>query len=233
MLFVAASALRVTHTQRIVGDHPAVLRSVASLVTPPLCAICGAPSDPQRALCAGCERRLARLRPVRSALPSGIEVISAASYEGIAQEVIRRLKFASRLALAKVAAERMVRAWGASRTGWLVPVPPAPARERARGFDGAAMLARIVAKESPGARVLPCLARDDGPRQVRRTRNERTADPPRVRLAHPSMTMPRGDLWLVDDVATTGATLTACAQVLRESGADRVRALTFARAKDN
>jgi predicted amidophosphoribosyltransferase len=34
----------------------------------------------------------------------------------------------------------------------------------------------------------------------------------------------------VDDVATTGATLTGCAHELRESGAERVRALTFARA---
>lgn len=208
-----------------------MLRSLASLVAPPLCAVCGAPCDPQRALCAGCERRLARLQPVRSALPSGIEVISAAAYEGIAQEIVRRLKFASRLALAEVAAERMVRAWGATRTGWLIPVPAAPARERARGFDDAAMLARSVSKASPAARVLPCLARDDGPRQVRRTRDERTSDPPRVALA--SAPIPPGDLWLVDDVVRTGATLTACAHVLRESGAQRIRALTFARAEDN
>ncbi|MEJ7875651.1 MAG: hypothetical protein WKF62_03250 [Solirubrobacterales bacterium] len=170
------------------------------------------------------------MAPVRSALPGGIEVISATLYQGVAQEIVRRLKFASRLALAEVAAERMVRAWGATRTGWLVPVPAAPARERARGFDDAAILAGLVARACPEARVLPCLVRADGPRQVRRTREERTADPPRVSLARPSAGVPPGDYWLVDDVATTGATLTACARVLRESGAERVRALTFARA---
>jgi predicted amidophosphoribosyltransferase len=42
--------------------------------------------------------------------------------------------------------------------------------------------------------------------------------------------VPPGDIWLVDDVATTGATLSACARVLRQDGTDRVRALTFARA---
>jgi len=155
-------------------------------------------------------------------------VISAAPYDGVARDIVRRLKFASRLALAEVAAERMVRAWGAGRSGWLVPVPAAPARERARGFDDAVILARLVTRECPEARGLPCLVRDDGPRQVRRTRDERTADPPRVRLARPFGAVPSSELWLVDDVVTTGATLNACARVLRESGAERVRALTFA-----
>lgn len=167
---------------------------------------------------------------MQSTLPGGLEVISAARYEGVAQELVRRLKFSSRLALAEVAAERMVRAWGATREGWLVPVPAAPARERARGFDDAAMLARLVARKCTYARVAECLARDDGPRQVRRTRNERTADPPRVAILNGSFVLPAGSIWLVDDVATTGATLAACARVLTDHGAERVRALTFARA---
>jgi predicted amidophosphoribosyltransferase len=39
---------------------------------------------------------------------------------------------------------------------------------------------------------------------------------------------PKTDLMLVDDVFTTGATLSACARLLKESGARRVFALTFA-----
>ena len=228
-----ARAFRLSGSPTCDGSSPTirfVLRQLASLIAPPLCAVCAQPCEPASPLCIGCERRLARLKPLRSILSSGLEVISAVAYDGVALELIRRLKFASRLVLAEVAAERMVRAWGATRAGWLVPVPPAPARERARGFDDAAILARLVARECRDARVLACLARDDGPRQVRRSREERTADPPRVRLAHPSAPLPRGEIWLVDDVATTGATLSACARVLRESGAESVRALTFARA---
>ncbi len=189
------------------------------------------PCNPGDPLCAECGRKLARLPPLRSVLPGGLELISAARYEGVALELVRRLKFASRLALADVAAERMVRAWGAAREGWLVPVPAAPARERARGFDDAAMLTGLVARECPDARVTPCLVRDDGPRQVRRSRAARIADPPRVRLAS-AAELPRGDLWLVDDVVTTGATLSACAAVLHRAGATSVQALTFARADD-
>lgn len=165
-------------------------------------------------------------------MPSGLEVISAARYEGLAQELVRRLKFSSRLALAEVAAERMARTWGAGREGWFVPVPAAPARERARGFDDAAMLAQLTARRCPSARVLSYLVRDDGPRQVRRSRAERTADPPRIRVAPRLTAVPAGDFWLVDDVATTGATLSACARALRDAGAQEVRALTFARADD-
>ena len=161
-----------------------MLRLAASLIAPPLCGICGAPCERGAQLCTRCDRKLSRLSPQRAALPGGLEVISAARYEGIAQELVRRLKFSSRLGLAEVAAERMVRALGATRQGWLVPVPPAPARERARGFDDAAILARLIAARCPDARALECLARDDGPRQVRRSRAERTADPPRVRLWH-------------------------------------------------
>ena len=211
-------------------DDPRVLRALASIVAPPLCAICARPCEPAATLCRGCERKLTRLRPQRTLLHGGLELISAAPYEGVARELTRRLKFSARLALAELAAERMARAWGAARPGYLVPVPPAPARERARGFDDAAILARLVARQCVSAQMLPCLVRADGPRQVKRSRSERTADPPRVFLARPSSVLPPGDIWLVDDVATTGATLASCARILAEHGAVKVGALTFARA---
>ena len=166
---------------------------------------------------------------MRSELPGGLEVISAAPYEGVARDLVTKMKFASRLTLAEVMAERMIRAWGATREGWIIPVPPAPARERVRGYDVAYTLARLVTRDTR-AQAAPIIERDDGPRQVGRPRDERIADPPGVRLPSEKVRLPSDDLWLVDDVVTTGATLEACAAVLRETGATRVRALTFARA---
>lgn len=207
-----------------------MLRAVASLVAPPLCALCAAPCQPREPICGSCARRLGLLRPSRTLLGGELELVSAAPYEGTARELVRKLKFATRLALAEVAAERMVRAWGATRAGCLVPVPPAPSRRRARGFDTATILAGLVARATPGSHVSACLARADGPRQVGRPRAERTADAPRVRILDPTLGAPADDPWLVDDVATTGATLLTCAEALRDGGATRVRALTFARA---
>jgi predicted amidophosphoribosyltransferase len=104
----------------------------------------------------------------------------------------------------------------------LIPVPPAPWRRRARGFDPAEEIAMALGKAT-GLEVVRCLRRRSGRRQVGRTRGDRLADPPRVRLA----SSPPAAAVLVDDVFTTGATLAACARTL---GASALGAVVFARA---
>ena len=206
-----------------------MLRTAASLIAPPLCALCADPCEYVDSLCRSCERRVARLHPVRDEV-GGIEIWSAASYDGVAREIVTKMKFSQRLTLAEVAAERMVRTVGAGRDVHCVPVPPSPARERTRGFDLAYALSRLITRECGWGQTILCLERDDGPRQVGRSREERKSDPPTVRPINASVPLLSDDLWLVDDVATTGSTLLSCAEVLGELGAKRVRALTFAHA---
>jgi predicted amidophosphoribosyltransferase len=150
---------------------------------------------------------------------------SAAPYEGVPRELVAALKFRRLMPLARRAAEAIAAGAPAGLvTGDLVPVPPAPWRLRARGLDPAEEIAVALARLS-GARLVRCLARADGPRQVGRPRSARLADPPRVRLIAAA---PRTAV-LVDDVTTTGATLSACARVLRAGGTRRVVGVTFAR----
>lgn len=198
-------------------------RSLLSLLAPPRCVACGDGCQASRSLCRGCQAALARARPAWGAPPSLDVCWSAGSYDGVVRALVTALKFGSLTTVGRVAAEAMARAPQELLDGVLVPAPPAPRRLRRRGFDPAREIARALSAAT-GLPLRECLRREDGPRQVGRPRAERTSRPPRVHLA----ATPPARVVLVDDVWTTGATLTACARALREGGSTRVVAVTLA-----
>jgi predicted amidophosphoribosyltransferase len=159
--------------------------------------------------------------------PLGVRLCVAASpFDGVARRIVHGLKYGHRLELAEVAAEAMLRACPAPELrGLVMPVPAAPWRWRWRGFDPAEEIAAAVSRLA-GLPHSPCLRRGGGSRQVGRRRSQRLADPPRVWAVR---RVPPAAL-LIDDVQTTGATLSACASALRAAGCDEVIAMTFARA---
>lgn len=203
-----------------------ILHAVAAGIAPPLCASCGRTCRLEAVVCTRCGRRLGAAEPLLGKGPPGLDrAWSSAPYEGVARNLVAALKFRHLLPVAELMADRMQ--WLAPAhmlSGVVVPVPAAPTRLRRRGFDPAGELAAALA-ERLGAPLEGCLVRRGGRRQVGRRRAERIGQPPRI---HATGTVPRSVL-MVDDVLTTGATLTACAQALRAAGAARVVAVTFAR----
>ncbi len=203
-----------------------LLQLVASSLAPPLCAACGRTCRPEATICSRCARRLALAEPLSGGGPPGIDrAWSSAPHDDVARDLVTALKFRRLLPVATLMADRI--RWLAPSdllSGTIVPVPTAPLRTRARGFDPAAELALALAEET-GLPLRPCLARSGIGRQRGKRRAERVGHPPRIRT---TSQVPRSVL-LVDDVLTTGATLTSCAQALRAAGSIRVAAVTFAR----
>ena len=211
------------------------------LLAPPLCWGCGCPARLDEALCLGCRRALRHLG--REPIPlSGIEIWAALAYEGAARELVRGLKFRGAIALADAMAALIAanapegllpRAPDLSAADpprsqppALVPVPLHPARRRKRGFNQAAILAEALARRT-GLAVADRLTRSGAAgTQVGRARPARLRAPPGSIRAHAPIP---ARAVLVDDVATTGSTLAACARALRAEGALDVRAVTFAR----
>jgi predicted amidophosphoribosyltransferase len=177
-------------------------------------------------LCSRCSRRLAEAQPLGGSGPAGLDrVWSSAAHEGVARDLVASLKFRQLLAVAELIAERIEWLAPASLlSGTIVPVPTARLRTLARGFDPAAEIAAALAQRLD-LPLRPCLARSGGGRQVGKRRAQRIGHPPRVCTRGE---VPRSVL-LLDDVLTTGATLSACARTLRGAGAVRVVAITFTR----
>lgn len=203
-----------------------LLEAMRTALVPALCASCGRPCEADAVVCAGCARRLGEATPLRGGGPAGIDLAwSAAPYEGVARDLVAALKFRALMPVASLMAERILRlAPDHVLSGDVVPVPTARARSLRRGFDPACEIATALAAAA-GLPLRPLLVRRGAGRQVGRRRAERLARPPRIRAKGEA---PRSAL-LVDDVLTTGATLSASARALREAGALRVAAVTFAR----
>lgn len=163
---------------------------------------------------------------------NGLEVGACGAHEGPLREAIHHAKYGDEPALteelgfllAAVIAGDLARGM---RLDAIVPVPLHPRRRRERGYDQVQLLAAVAARHT-GLPAVPALHRvRGGVAQVRLDRPGRAAN---VRSAFigTAGALRGGRIALVDDVATTGATLRDAAAAARACGARAVRAYVIA-----
>jgi ComF family protein len=165
-------------------------------------------------------------RPVELA---GLDVWAPVAYDGPARALVRGLKFRGAAGLAATMAAQIAACAPAGlldSAAALVPVPIGAPRARVRGFNQAERIAAALARRT-GMRVADCLRRSGGGRQVGRGRSERLLALEGAVETRPGAAVPEAVV-LVDDVATTGATLAACAAALQRGGGDCGAAVAYA-----
>lgn len=222
--------------------HPTeLLEALTDLVLPRDCIGCG---QPRHRLCESCITAAADLvihRPTPT--PAGFPTcVSFGEYAGGLRLAIIAVKEHGRRDLVRPLAGLLRDAVDAVRptdggSAYVVPIPSTPAAARARGGDHMLRIARALSRTSPGSPSdgsLPIARVLVPPRKsvdaVGLGRLERVAARSHAfAVRREARALVRGaHLILVDDLVTSGATLSAAADVLRAAGARSVRAATIA-----
>lgn len=204
-----------------------VLETILDLLFPPKCPFCRKVLD-RPGICPKCEAALPWTEDADGLRegPGGLRCAAPLWYEDLAREGILRYKFQGASALAEplgglivqCAAERF--SGGFDTVTW---VPVSRKRLRERGYDQAELLARAACRLWDTEPVRLLVKTEHNPAQsgihdaAARRANVlgvyQPAEPEKIRGKR---------ILLVDDICTTGATLTECVRVLRDAGAEDV-----------
>lgn len=190
--------------------------------------------------------------PCRTEEPGFDLARSHGVYGGALRKAILALKFHGKERLAGRLGSLLADFWTAMGAGaqpgravetLIIPVPLHPARQRQRGFNQAEVLARTLrmalSKRAGAGKSRPALPRLESSalRRVRPTspqaglslRGRKENVRAVFQVVKPETVRDRRVV-LIDDVMTTGATASSCAQALKRAGAGEVAVLTLARA---
>ncbi|MDD4860408.1 MAG: ComF family protein [Dehalococcoidales bacterium] len=190
-------------------------------VIPPVCPRCGLPQVNGQ-LCLNCSGWQAAIDGIRSPY----------QFDGVAREAVHQLKYRNLRILAVPLAKLLYDFLKENPlpAEVIIAVPLHPKRLRERGYNQSQLLAEKLSRLSGLPVMDDCLARAHYTMPQARTGSvaERRSNIAGAFLCRNGKVKNRQVL-LIDDVATTGATLNSCADVLKAAGAAGVWGLTFAR----
>ncbi len=193
----------------------------------PCCHCCGFPfphDEGEGALCANCSRQQPEFDRARAVL----------AYDDRSRALILRLKHGDRLDGVPAFGQWLARAGAAfwQDADLILPVPLHRWRLLRRRYNQAALLGQAVARRT-GVRCETNLLRRSRPTasqgSLSRTGRQRNVRGAFAVAAKDKARLKGSHVVLIDDVFTTGATVSACARLLKRNGASRVDVLTLAR----
>lgn len=200
---------------------------------PPKCVICGRMLSPgEREICADCLDGLSNFEGAAPQVAFSDALSVTFFYEGALRESFLRFKFSGRDFYADVygrwMAGRLREELGAEFdfVSW---VPVSRKRRRRRGYDQSELLARAVSRELslPVVGVLQKHA-ERGPQSHLHDAQARRENAAGAFSVRPDANVCGKKILLIDDIVTTGATLSECCRVLKTAGAERVACALFA-----
>jgi competence protein ComFC len=234
-----------------------LFEAAASLLYPPVCALCGGQTRAGEYICELCESKATRIvapfcqqcsEPFEGAFSSTFTcancahrtvyfeaAVAAYRGRGVVRQIIHDFKYGRQVHLRHLVARWLCEALDDERLrgrqfDLIVPVPLHPARKRERGFNQAALLAELLSAR----RSIPCKALME---RIRYTTTQTALDrAERMENLHNAFRLRKNtdvrglQVLLIDDILTTGSTLSECARVLKRGGATSVHAATAARA---
>jgi len=198
---------------------------------PPACAACGSRMEWEDGLCGACRIRLATMSRIYEAPERMIENIDSVTvllpYTEDARRVIHGLKYhgmpETGAFLGKLLAAKTMKAADLTTDALLVPIPLHPLKLRERGYNQSERIARGMSEISgfPVAEDIVRRLRHTGT-QTSLTAGERIRNVAGVFALTGERSVEGAAIVIVDDVLTTGATVSDCARVIREGGASSV-----------
>lgn len=205
---------------------PACLKRIPPLLEP-ICVRCGCPdariTGPDK--CANCPPGTIWFNRARGVVRFG----------GIAQTMVHRLKYQTRMEFADMLGRAMLAAYcrdgDSARADVVVPVPLFSARKRHRGFNQSDLLAKFMAR-ALGIPFAPRALKRTRPTvtQTRLKKGQRRQNVEGAFECRRKQDIAGKRVLLIDDVYTTGSTINECARVLKLAGAVSVECLAYARA---
>ena len=211
-----------------------ILRRVLDLLWPRNCEICGRPVDRDaRYICADSLNRIPFVRP-EDGMYEIDDAASAVRFECETREIINGYKFRDRIWLRDDFVDWIEAAarsrFDVSAIDAVVAIPTTLGHRINRGYNQSALLAESLAKRLDRRFLGRAVARTGHPKRQSSLTEEERAENVKGTFVVREPSLVRGrTILLVDDIMTTGSTLSECAKALKAAGAWRVWSVTLAR----